>query len=97
MKYSIEITKRCEKDIKNYKKKHYDFSLFCEVVELLANDDKKILKTKFKDHALFENWKGYRELHLEKNILIIYKIDEEKLALTLTRIGSHDDLGLNWL
>lgn len=62
------------------------------VVEVIANHDKVILSTQYKDHALTGNWKGYRELHIESDWLLIYKIDYDEVVLVLTRTGSHDDL-----
>lgn len=53
-------------------------------------EDRELLSTKYKDHALKGNWKGYRELHIEGDWLLIYKVDREELLLVLTRTGSHD-------
>ncbi|WP_267472113.1 type II toxin-antitoxin system RelE/ParE family toxin [Schaalia turicensis] len=38
------------------------------------------------------NWKGYREIHLEGDWLLIYRVKHSELLLVLTRTGSHDDL-----
>ncbi|EOS8056838.1 type II toxin-antitoxin system YafQ family toxin, partial [Enterococcus hirae] len=51
-----------------------------------------VLRTKYKDHALQGNWKGFRELHVQSDWLLIYKIDGKKLILTLVRAGSHDKI-----
>ena len=45
-----------------------------------------------RDHALTGNWNGYRELHIEADWLLIYRIEEDELELVLTRTGSHDDV-----
>ena len=45
-----------------------------------------------RDHALTGNWNGYRELHIEADWLLIYRIEEDELELVLTRTGSHDDI-----
>ncbi len=50
------------------------------------------LKTFYKDHSLKGNWQGYRELHIEDDWLLIYKIEKESITLVLTRTGKHDDL-----
>lgn len=54
--------------------------------------DTKLLGTKYKDHPLVGNWRGYREIHIEGDWLLIYRIEKHELQLVLTRIGSHDDL-----
>ena len=42
--------------------------------------------------ALVNNWKGYREIHIEADWLLIYRIERNELQLVLTRTGSHDQL-----
>lgn len=50
------------RQLKNYKKKHYNLDLFYEVVEKLAECEN--LPSKHKDHALSGNWQNYRECHI---------------------------------
>ncbi|WP_317914798.1 type II toxin-antitoxin system mRNA interferase toxin, RelE/StbE family [Carnobacterium maltaromaticum] len=57
---------------------------------LTSNQDE--LKIKYKDYALKGNWQGYRELYLEKNWLLIYKISMNKFILTMIRTGTHDEI-----
>ena len=38
------------------------------------------------------NYEGYRECHITPDWLLIYKIENEILTLTLTRTGTHSDL-----
>ncbi|GAA0372749.1 hypothetical protein GCM10008932_24860 [Alkalibacterium iburiense] len=63
-----------------------------KAVDVLIKKDEKLLRSKYKDHALKGQWKGYRELHIQGDWLLIYKIDHKRIILTLTRTGSHDDL-----
>lgn len=58
---------------------------------VLSGDDDK-LKTKYKDHSLKGNWQGYRELHIESDWLLVYKINYDELVLVLVRTGTHDDI-----
>lgn len=95
MKYTIEITKRFERDLKKFKKKHYDMNLLLHAVHHLVNDNREILTNNYKDHKLYGKWEGFRELHLESDWLLVYRVDDKRLILTLTRTGTHDDLGLN--
>lgn len=68
-------------------------NLIKEVVQLIAKgDEQKTLIEKYNDHSLEPNWKGYRELHILPDWLLIYYIDEDVLVLSLTRTGTHSDL-----
>lgn len=88
----IEQTPIFRRDFKKLKKQHYDMIKLREAVEVLAEKNQDLLSTKYKDHALKGQWKGYRELHIEGDWLLIYKINHNELILTLTRTGSHDTL-----
>ena len=50
------------------------------------------LPDKNKDHALTGNWVGHRECHILPDWLLIYRIEDEVLVLTLARTGTHSDL-----
>jgi mRNA interferase YafQ len=90
---TIEYTSIFKRDYKRMvKKKHYNMKKLEKVVKLLVTNNQDELIRKYKDHALKGNWKGYRELHLDKDWLLIYKIDDKNLILTMTRTGSHDEL-----
>lgn len=54
--------------------------------------DLDFLRTKYKDHALKGNWRGYREIHVEGDWLVIYRVERDELTLVLTRTGTHDRL-----
>jgi mRNA interferase YafQ len=60
---------------------------FLTVVELLANN--KILPEKYRDHALINDWKAYRECHIKPDWLLVYKLYDN--VLLLARTGSHSD------
>ena len=47
---------------------------------------------KHKDHALTGNWIGHRECHIQPDWLLVYRIEDNVLVLTLSRTGSHSDL-----
>ena len=64
--------------------------LFQKVLEYLVNE--QILPSNYRDHALTGNYIGFRECHILPDWLLIYKIEEDILTLTLTRTGSHSDL-----
>lgn len=73
-------------------KKHRDVQKLRAVVEALMIQDRQLLRQKYRDHQLTGNWKGYRELHIENDWLLIYRIEKKELQLVLTRTGTHDDL-----
>lgn len=56
------------RDFKRIKKKHYDMTNLSR--------EKELLTKKYKDHSLVGNWHGYNELPIEKDWLLVYKIDE---------------------
>lgn len=77
-----------KKDIKRLQKRGKNLNKLKTVIDKLL--DNQELETKYKDHALSGNWKGYRDCHIEPDWLLIYKITETNLFLV--RTGSHSDL-----
>lgn len=90
MKYEILSTVRFKKDLKAIMKRGYNIQLLQDIVNLLA--DGKPLPEKNKDHMLIGDWYGHRECHITPDWLLIYRIDNDVLVLTLTRTGTHSDL-----
>lgn len=64
--------------------------LLREVITVLAMGE--TLPENNKDHALTGNWIGHRECHILPNWLLVYRLEDEVLVLTLTRTGTHSDL-----
>lgn len=89
---SIRRTPSFKRDFKRVMRKHYNEECFTEALQALVSEDVKLLSSKFKDHSLTGDWKGYRELHIQSDWLLIYRIDKDELQLVLTRTGSHDEL-----
>ena len=90
MKYKIERTTQFKKDFKLAEKQGLDMSELSEVVRRLA--DGEDLPKEYLDHELQGKYKGYRECHIEPDWLLIYKITESVLVLSLVRTGSHSRL-----
>lgn len=88
----IKRTSAFKRDFKKYKNKHYDMFKLKQVIQLIIDRETEILRVQYKDHLLKGQWRGYLELHIENDWLLIYKIDNNNLILTLFRTGSHDDL-----
>ncbi|MUH59353.1 type II toxin-antitoxin system YafQ family toxin [Bifidobacterium canis] len=77
---TIFRTTQFKKDFKVLLRKHYGQAKFQAAVEVLMKQDKQLLVTK------------YREIHIEGDWLLIYRVEKDELQLVLTRTGSHDDL-----
>ncbi len=61
-----------------------------KVIDMFINEKK--LPPKYRDHALTGDWKGYRECHIQGDLLLIYRIENDQLVLVLVDIGSHSQL-----
>ena len=92
MKYEIQRTTSFVKDYKLAVKRGCEVSKLRKVVELLANGE--TLPREYRDHALVSTrkYKGMRECHIDPDWLLVYKITESILVLTLFRTGIHSDL-----
>ena len=89
-KYVVKATSQFKKDYKLAMKRGLKISLLDEVIALLAKGEE--LPEKYRDHALIGNWLGHRECHILPDWLLIYRIENDVLVLTLSRTGSHSDL-----
>ena len=86
----VRYSARFKKDFKVIIKRGYNISLFEEVLSILRCEEP--LPEKYKDHALKGDFSGHRECHIEPDWLLIYKVENDMLTLTLTRTGTHSDL-----
>ena len=89
-KYIFKPTTQFKKDFKLAMKRSMKIELLEEVIAMLAMGE--TLPDKHKDHALTGNWVGHRECHILPDWLLIYRIEDEVLVLTLARTGTHSDL-----
>lgn len=89
-KLLILLTSKFKKDYKLAKKRHLDMQLLDDVIRKLSRGEQ--LEPQNNDQILTGNWSGYHECHIQPNWLLIYKIDNNQLILTLTRTGTHSDL-----
>lgn len=70
--------------------KNFKESEFEHVLETLLLG--KVLEPKYKDHKLNGEYLGYRECHVQNDVLLIYFYEKDMLVLILIDIGSHSDL-----
>jgi mRNA interferase YafQ len=89
-KYTVKFTSQFKKDYKLAIKRGLKIDLLDNVVRTLAAGEE--LPEKNKDHALTGNWLGHRECHILPDWLLIYRIEDDVLVLTLARTGTHSDL-----
>lgn len=90
MKRDIVWTRQFKKDYKLALKRNMDIELLDNIILALAKGEK--LPDKNRDHSLSGDWVGHRECHIQPDWLLIYRIDDDVLVLTLTRTGSQSDL-----
>jgi mRNA interferase YafQ len=60
------------------------------VINTLASGHK--LSADYKDHPLHGEYVNHRECHVRADVLLVYKIEKEKMVLILVEIGSHSYL-----
>ena len=83
-------TNQFKKDYKLALKCHLDIDLLDVIIRKLASSvhlpEKNIV------HALTGNWVGHRECHIQPDWLLVYRIENDLLVLTLSRTGTYSDL-----
>ena len=89
-KYQLDTTVIFKKDLKRAKKRVLNIDLLYEVVYKLQNGEK--LPEKNRDHERTGNWINHRECHIQPDWLLVYRVFEDTLILSLVRTGSHSDL-----
>lgn len=90
MKYDIQRTSQFKKDYKAAVKRNLDMEQLKKVVNILAEGE--TLPEEYDDHTLKGKYSGYRECHIQPDWLLVYKITEDLLILSLYRTGTHSDL-----
>lgn len=86
--YQIFRTSSFKKDYKKLSQKNKD--LLKEVLIKLVNNE--TLEEKYKDHKLIGNYLGCKECHIKPDLLLIYRIENQILELSLIRVGKHSEL-----
>lgn len=86
----VRYSNKFKRDFKIIVKRGYDVTLFENVLEILRAE--KPLPEKYCDHALKGEYMGHRECHISPDWLLIYKVENDMITLSLTRTGTHSDL-----
>ena len=84
----IEYTGQFKRDLKKVKKRGKDMQKIKEPIRLLIEEES--LPPVYRDHPLTGNWRGCRDLHIEPDWLLIYRLS--KNVIRFERTGSHSDL-----
>ena len=79
---------RFKRDFKQAEKRGKDAAKLRAALHLLMTE--KPLPARYRDHPQQGRWKGYRDLHLESDWLLLYRVEDDELQLA--RTGSHADL-----
>ena len=90
MNREIVWTTKFKKDYKLAIKRHLNIELLDDIIRALSRGE--TLPEKNKDHELSGNWVGHRECHVQPDWLLVYRIDNDILVLTLARTGTHSDI-----
>ena len=90
LKYIVRVTTTFKKEYKLAKRRGLNIALLKQIVSKLAYGE--TLPEQNQDHALRGEWIGYRECHILNDWLLIYRIDDDVMTLTLTHTGTHSDL-----
>ena len=84
-KYTVKYTTAFKKDYKRAIKRGLKIELLEQVVALLSMGEQ--LPDKNRDHDLSGDWAGHRECHILPDWLLIYRIEDDVLVLTLPAPG----------
>ena len=95
--YESSFSPRFDRDVKECKKKHWNMKALNAAMIDLLNSDSMALSTRYKDHALIEDLKGYRSLHVDSapnppkdQWVLMYKIEGNEIVFAPT--GTHDQV-----
>ena len=86
----VEYTTKFKRDLKLAKRRNKDMASLQDVMKDIEHE--KSLSPRYKDHPLSNNWHGHRELHIEPDWLLIYKLPPKEKIVIFVRTGTHSDL-----
>jgi mRNA interferase YafQ len=79
---------RFKRDVRRAARRGKDMDKLKAVLSLLI--EQTALPASYKDHLLKGDWKGFRDLHVEPDWLLLYRVEGNELQLA--RTGTHADL-----
>ena len=84
------FTRQFSRDLKLAVRRGKDLEKITKVIDLLCAQEP--LPPTLHDHALSGDYAGYRDCHVESDLVLIYRIVEDQLQLICARLGTHSDL-----
>ncbi|EEK4464950.1 type II toxin-antitoxin system mRNA interferase toxin, RelE/StbE family [Salmonella enterica] len=90
--YRTDRTKNFEKAWERYNKNgRYDMKEAVVAMNHVAS--RQPIPAQYLDHELTgKEWKGFRELHIGGDFLLVYKVDEKSKTVYFTDLGTHAEL-----
>ncbi len=90
MSYSINYSKRFEKDVKRCKKRGYKLQALFDVIGML--EDTGALPPEYHPHKLSGDREGQWECHIQSDWLLVWAQNDIELTLLFLETGTHSDL-----
>lgn len=88
--FDVEYTTQFKRDLKLAKKRNKNLDTIKKIMTQIQHEEP--LNPKLRDHSLIGNWNGHRELHVEPDWLLIYKLIQVEKVVIFVRTGTHSDL-----
>jgi len=85
-----ELSNRFKRDYGLLIRRGHDITKLDAVVLILLNQSP--LELRHRDHPLKGKWRGYRGCHIADDWVLVYKVDNDRLKLMLSRTGTHVDV-----
>ena len=85
-----DFTKEFEKNWRGFQHTGINLASLKEVMSLLVSNEGP-LPAEWKDHPLKGDWEGYRECHAGGDLLLVYKLPDDK-SIVFVRVGTHAEL-----
>ncbi len=89
--YEIYFTNEFKKQLKLMIKRGKSADVINKAISILG-DTGSLPFVPYKTHKLTNNFANHWEAHLESDWLLIWKIDNDQIIITLTNTGTHSDL-----
>ncbi|MBV9575273.1 MAG: type II toxin-antitoxin system YafQ family toxin [Gammaproteobacteria bacterium] len=86
----IEYTTQFKRDLNLANKRKKNMVALQQIMTKIQYEE--TINPRFKDHPLTGNWRSHRELHIEPDWLLIYKLIPQENTVIFVRTGTHSDL-----
>ena len=88
--YSVDTTKRFDKDLKRCQKRGLDMQLILDAIAILRTSG--TLPAQYCPHKLSGNRKDQWECHIQPDWLMTWEQNDTQLTLLFLQTGTHADL-----